>query len=95
MMNNFEKLLVYDIYRYHVTKGQKGLFNSGIQVQVSSFEMKKGKGRIATKYRSSQGYKQLSEEQRKGLKEHRETMARKSRKLMRVKTSQRTLLLAC
>ena len=38
--------------------------------------MKKGKGRIATKYRSSQGYKQFSQEQRKGLKEHREIMAR-------------------
>ena len=51
MLNNFEKMLVYDIYRCHLTKSRKGSFNSGIQVQVSSFEMKKGKGRIATKYR--------------------------------------------
>ena len=73
-MNNFEKMLAYLIPCCPIAKSRKGSSTNGVQAQVSSFEMKKGKGKIGVEFRfyNDKEYNQLSQAQKKELKEHRE-----------------------
>ena len=79
MMNNFEKMLAYLIPCCPVAKSRKGSSKNNIQAQVSSFEMKKGKGKTGVEFRfyNEKKYKLLSQEQKKELKEHREASGKR------------------
>ena len=78
-MNNFEKMLAYLIPCCPVAKSRKGSSKNNIQAQVSSFEMKKGKGKTGVEFRfyNEKKYKLLSQEQKKELKEHREASGKR------------------
>ena len=79
MMNNFEKMLAYLIPCCPVARSRKSSSSNNMQVQISSFEMKKGKGSTGVEFRfySDKEYQQLSPAQRKELKEHRDAQGKK------------------
>ena len=70
MMNNFKKMLAYLIPCCPVAKSRKGSTSNSIQAQVSSFELKKGKGKTGVEFRfyNEKEYKQLTQEQKERAK---------------------------
>ena len=71
-------MLAYLIPCCPVAKSRKGSTNNNIQAQVSSFEMKKGKGKTGVEFcfYNEKEHKQLTQEQKKELKEYREASAK-------------------
>ena len=73
-------MLAYLIPCCPVARSRNSSSSNNIEAQVSSFEMKKGKGRTGVEFRfySDKEYQQLSPAQRKELKEYRHAQGKKS-----------------
>ena len=73
-------MLAYLIPCCPVARSRNSSSSNNIEAQVSSFEMKKGKGRTGVEFRfySDKEYQQLSPAQRKELKEYRDAQGKKS-----------------